>query len=369
MKSPAAPLARTALVYFTLDPIKTYYWKEITAPRRLRGRPRRRTYSFTTPNYSNSATAEQKPVVTVENVLYRKVTLTKVDSEGDPSPPPSKIKQDERAVKVWLMNDGELVESTVDTVATGADGKAEFYLPTGNLHRHGDACGRKALSEAEKAYFSIINDNTTFTIAATDTAKELNFKNPGKGVLTILRRMMKTCPWKTCSSSCTSRLSPRMTTTLSPRRSPMRSRRCGGPDRRDHLRSAAHHGRRRHDRFQRRQQPRPGWYRLHEVKGDANENYVLAKDVVVKVTADNFGTPMGDNDAGSTEVTVINTRKGYLNVSKAYENVPGSKPRPFAFDVYSDENCTEAARSAPSPSPARARLPSPKRARASASQR
>ena len=77
------------------------------------------------------------------------------------------------------------------------------------------------------------------------------------------------------------------------------------------------------------------------MKGDANENYVLAKDVVVKVTADNFGTPMGDNDAGSTEVTVINTRKGYLNVSKAYENVPGFETQTVAFDVYSDENCTE----------------------------
>ena len=117
------------MVYFTLDPIKTYYWKEITAPAGYEAVAPSYN-SFTTPNYSNSATAEQKPVVTVENVLYRKVTLTKVDSEGDPSPPPSRSTR-RRAVKVWLMNDGELVESTVDTVATGADGKAEFYLPTG----------------------------------------------------------------------------------------------------------------------------------------------------------------------------------------------------------------------------------------------
>ena len=329
------------LVYFTLDPIKTYYWKEITAPAGYEAVAPSYN-SFTTPNYSNSATAEQKPVVTVENVLYRKVTLTKVDSEGDPVAATFQINKNGAPVKVWLMNDGELVESTVDTVATGADGKAEFYLPTGTYTVTETHVDGKALSEAEKAYFSIINDNTTFTIAATDTAKELNFKNPGKGVLTILKTDDENVPLEDVQfelyfkaftkddyNSVTAPQPDAVTGDVAA---------LTGVTISDPLLTTGEDGM---IVFSGANSLVPGWYRLHEVKGDANENYVLAKDVVVKVTADNFGTPMGDNDAGSTEVTVINTRKGYLNVSKAYENVPGFETQTVAFDVYSDENCTE----------------------------
>ena len=58
----------------------------------------------------------------------------------------------------------------------------------------------------------------------------------------------------------------------------------------------------------------PGWYKLAEASNDANANYVLADAVVIKVTASNFGTPIDGASA-----TVVNNRKGYLNVAKAYE--------------------------------------------------
>ena len=332
------------LVYFTLDPIKTYYWKEITAPAGYEAVAPSENF-FTTPNYSNSATAEQKPVVTVENVLYRKVTLIKVDSNDDPVAATFQINQNGAPVNVWLMNDaGQLVESTVDTVTTDATtGKAEFYLPTGTYTVTETHVDDVELSQAEKDYFSIINNNTTFTIAATDTEKTLPFKNPGKGGFTLTKTDDKEQPLegvqfelyfkaftKDDYNSATAPQPDEVTGDVAA---------LTGVTISDSLLTTGEDGM---IVFNGANSLVPGWYRLHEVEGDANENYVLAEDVVVKVTAENFGTPMGEgNTAGSTKVTVINTRKGYLNVSKAYEGVTGFETQTVTFDVYPDENCTE----------------------------
>lgn len=328
------------LVYFTLDPITTYYWKEITAPAGYEAVAPSNN-SFTTPNYSNSATAEQKPVATVENVLYRKVTLTKVDSEGALVAATFQINKNGAPVKVWLMNDaGQLVESTVGTVATGADGKAEFYLPTGTYTVTETHVGGVELSQAEKAYFSIINNNTTFTIAATDTAKELDFENPGKGVLTILKTDDENKPLEDVQFELYFKAFTKddynSATAPQPDAVDGDVKALTGVTISEEALTTGEGGLIALSGLV------PGWYRLHEVEGDANENYVLAEDVVVKVTAENFGTPMGEgNTAGSTKVTVINTRKGYLNVSKAYEGVTGFETQTVTFDVYPDENCTE----------------------------
>ena len=87
--------------------------------------------------------------------------------------------------------DGLIYDETVYTITVTLTEdvykRQEFYLPTGTYTVTETHVGGVELSEAEKAYFSIINDNTTFTIAATDTAKELDFENPGKGILTILK--------------------------------------------------------------------------------------------------------------------------------------------------------------------------------------
>ena len=83
----------------------------------------------------------------------------------------------------------------------------------------------------------------------------------------------------------------------------------------------------------------PGWYKLAEASNDANANYVLADAVVIKVTASNFGTPINGASA-----TVVNNRKGYLNVAKAYEGgfADGfsTASNAVTFGVYKDANCT-----------------------------
>ena len=82
----------------------------------------------------------------------------------------------------------------------------------------------------------------------------------------------------------------------------------------------------------------PGWYKLTELEGDNNENHVLADPVVIKVTASNFGTALGNASA-----TVTNTRMGYLNVEKAWEggfaDSFDASEQEVTFKVYSDETC------------------------------
>ena len=118
-------------VSFIVDPQARYFYEETEVPEGYESTADC-SGEFTAPPRNNDPEAEQGEniVAKLHNVLYRKVTLTKVDSEDDPVAATFQINQNGAPVKVWLMNDGELVESTLDTVATGADGKATSIPPT-----------------------------------------------------------------------------------------------------------------------------------------------------------------------------------------------------------------------------------------------
>ena len=329
-------------VSFIVDPQARYFYEETEVPEGYESTADC-SGEFTAPPRNNDPEAEQGEniVAKLHNVLYRKVTLTKVDSEGAPVAATFQINKSGAPVKVWLMNDaGELVESTVNTVATGADGKAEFYLPTGTYTVTETHVGGVALSQAEKDYFSIINDDTTFTIAATDTEKPLPFENPGRGGFTLTKTddedaVMSGVSFKLQFKQFTAADYASATTTADTGFGDLAVR-VGATANGEALAATGdvivttdEYGKIDFEGLL------PGWYKLIEQETAANEDYELSDDdTIVKVTATNFGAN------GSTEVTVINTRKGYLKVSKAYEGMTGFEDQTVTFDVYSDEKCT-----------------------------
>src|SRR5699024_7508288 len=87
------------LVYFTLDPLTTYYWAETKVPNGYEAVAPEKT-DFRTPGYSSEDATEIEPIVTVKNVQYRKVSLAKKDGENYVAAT-FELQQNGTAVKVW----------------------------------------------------------------------------------------------------------------------------------------------------------------------------------------------------------------------------------------------------------------------------
>lgn len=321
------------LVYFTLLPTTTYYWKETIVPNGYEA-VEVKDYSFTTPDYSNALkggedeSTEVKPLVTVENVKYRTLQLAKENENN---------KQVVATLTITgKSNSGATVNETVDTKT---EGYAEVELPAGTYTVAETHVNDVELSTAEKAYFSIINDNTTVTFGATEAVKTLTFKNPGKGTLTLTKQddteePMKGVQFQLAFKAFTA---DDLDDTEAPEADTVNGSVSDWTDvivSQDELTTDAKGKITLEDLV-------PGWYKLTELggeEGDANENYVLADPVVIKVTASNFGTALDNASA-----TVTNTRKGYLNVEKAWEggfaDSFDASAQKVTFEVYSDETC------------------------------
>ena len=324
------------LVYFTLDPLTTYYWKETKVPNGYEAVAPQDGYSFRTPGYSSEGATEIEPIVTVKNVQYRKVSLAKKDGENYVAAT-FELQQNGTAVKVWQKDaaTGAFTEAGTSVTTTTA-GAAEFYLPAGTYTVVETKVGDRALFPAEKSNFALINDNETFTLGATDAVKELSFVNPGTGSLTLT----KTDDAGIAMSGVQFQLAFKAfaaadvaSTTL-----PTASAVTGdvkaqtGVDVSTTDLTTDENGQISLSGLV------PGWYKLAEASNDANANYVLADAVVIKVTASNFGTPINGASA-----TVVNNRKGYLNVAKAYEGgfADGfsAASNTVTFGVYKDASC------------------------------
>ena len=322
------------LVYFTLDPLTTYYWAETKVPNGYEAVAPEKN-DFRTPGYSSEGATEIEPIVTVKNVQYRKVSLAKKDGENYVAAT-FELQQNGTAVKVWQKDaaTGAFTEAGTSVTTTTA-GAAEFYLPAGTYTVVETKVGDRALFPAEKSNFALINDNETFMLGATDAVKELSFVNPGTGSLTLTKTddadvamagVQFTLSFKAFAAADVA------STTL-----PTASAVTGdvktqtGVDVSTAL-TTDENGQISLSGLV------PGWYKLTEVEGDANENYVLADAVVIKVTASNFGTPINGASA-----TVVNNRKGYLNVAKAYEGgfADGfsAASNTVTFGVYKDASC------------------------------
>ena len=115
-------------------------------------------HSFTTPDYSNALkggedeSTEVKPLVTVENVKYRTLQLAKVDENE---------KQVEATLTITGTSDSGVTVN--ETVETRTEGYVEVELPAGTYTVAETHVNDVELSTAEKAYFALINDNTTVT--------------------------------------------------------------------------------------------------------------------------------------------------------------------------------------------------------------
>ncbi len=325
------------LVYFTLDPMTTYYWKETVTPNGYEPvDPANGSFAFTTPDYSSGLqtgaddATEITPVVTVQNVQYRTLQLAKVDENGN-----------QVAATLAIYKGNSATGTPVATVETKTEGYAEVKLPAGTYTVAETKLGESDLSTAEKSNFGLINDNETFTFQANEAVKQLTFKNPGTGSLTLTKTddadaamegVEFTLNFKAFSAADVSATTAPEANTVTGDVQKLTGVTVSTAD----LTTDAN-GQITLSNLV------PGWYKLTEVSGEANENYVLADPVVVKVTASNFGTPMADDTAGSASVTVKNTRKGYLTVEKAYE---GGFEDDFDkatavmnFGVYTDAAC------------------------------
>ena len=322
------------LVYFTLDPLTTYYWAETKVPNGYEAVAPQDGYSFRTPGYSSEGATEIEPIVTVKNVQYRKVSLAKKDGDAFVAAT-FELQQNGTAVKVWQKDaaTGAFTEAGTSVTTTTA-GAAEFYLPAGTYTVVETKVGGRALSPAEKSNFALINDNETFTLGATDAVKELSFVNPGTGSLTLTKTddegtVMAGVQF-TLSFKAFAAADVASTTLLAPSAVTGDVKAQTGVDVSTTELTTDENGQISLSGLV------PGWYKLAEASNDANANYVLADAVVIKVTASNFGTAIDGASA-----TVVNNRKGYLNVAKAYE---GGFADGFSaevnFGVYKDASCT-----------------------------
>ena len=327
------------LVYFTLDPLTTYYWAETKVPNGYEAVAPQDGYSFRTPGYSSEGATEIEPIVTVKNVQYRKVSLAKKDGDAFVAAT-FELQQNGTAVKVWQKDAATGAFTAAGTsVTTTTEGPAEFYLPAGTYTVVETKVGDRALFPAEKSNFALINGNkVTVTFEEDEAVKEpLTFVNPGTGSLTLTKKddagtvmpgVQFTLSFKAfaaadvasttlpAASAVTDDVAAQTGVTVS------QQQLTTDAEGKIHLENLV-----------------PGWYKLTELEGDNNENHVLADPVVIKVTASNFGTAIDGASA-----TVTNNRKGYLNVEKAYEggfadgfSAASSK---VDFGVYTNANCT-----------------------------
>ena len=325
------------LVYFTLDPLTTYYWKETKVPNGYEAVAPQDGYSFRTPGYSSEGATEIEPIVTVKNVQYRKVSLAKKDGENYVAAT-FELQQNGTAVNVWQKDaaTGAFTEAGTSVTTTTA-GPAEFYLPAGTYTVVETHVGDRALFPAEKSNFALINDNETFTLGATDAVKELSFVNPGTGSLTLTKTddagtamagVQFTLSFKAFAAADVA-----STTLPAPSAVTRDVKAQTGVDVSTTDLTTEDNGQISLSGLV------PGWYKLAEASNDANANYVLADAVVIKVTASNFGTAIDGASA-----TVVNKRKGYLNVEKAYEGgfADGfsAASNAVTFGVYTNANCT-----------------------------
>ncbi len=323
------------LVYFTLDPLTTYYWAETKVPNGYEAVAPEKN-DFRTPGYSSEGATEIEPIVTVKNVQYRKVSLAKKDGENYVAAT-FELQQNGTAVKVWQKDaaTGAFTEAGTSVTTTTA-GAAEFYLPAGTYTVVETKVGDRALFPAEKSNFALINDNETFTLGATDAVKELSFVNPGTGSLTLTKTddadVAMAGVQFTLSFKAFAAADVASTTLPAPSAVTGDVKTQTGVDVSTTDLTTDENGQISLSGLV------PGWYKLAEVKGDANANHVLADAVVIKVTASNFGTAIDGASA-----TVVNNRKGYLNVAKAYEGgfADGfsAASNTVTFGVYKDANC------------------------------
>ena len=319
------------LVYFTLLPTTTYYWKETIVPNGYEA-VEVTDHSFTTPDYSNALkggedeSTEVKPLVTVENVKYRTLQLAKENENG------------EQVVATLTIKGTSDSGATVnETVETRTDGYVEVELPAGTYTVAETKLEGRDLSKAEKAYFTLINDNTTVTFGATEAVKTLIFENPGKGTLTLTKQDDTEEPMEGVQFQLHFKAFANASD-LSATTAPAANTVNGDVKTETGVTVSQQQLTTDDEGKITLKNLVPGWYKLTELKGDNNENHVLADPVVIKVTASNFGTALGNASA-----TVTNTRMGYLNVEKAWEggfaDSFDASAQEVTFKVYSDETC------------------------------
>ena len=321
-------------VTFTLSYGTTFYWKETGIPAGYEavapGANRFATgmnadYSFTTPQYSSSLTQPDEggetslsePIVTVENVRYRKLALTKKDASGAYVAATFELRKNGSAVTLYTLQNGQIVEDGT-SVTTNDDGTAvEVYVPAGTYTLVETKLGEHVLTETEQTYFNWRNSEganaVTITLTGNIAEETKNLVNPGKGELHVQKTFAGVAP--TANGEVEFELYFKPFATYQEANTATRPTSMDGFTR---FNEATEYKTDATGKLT-ESDLTPGWYMLREVSGENNKNYMLAPDTVVKVTANNFG------EGGVTEdlpAPIDNVPKGTLTIEKTFDDAP-----------------------------------------------
>jgi archaellum component FlaF (FlaF/FlaG flagellin family) len=312
--------------YFTLEPNTTYYWKETTAPNGYE-KVGSTEGSFTSPAYSSTSQgeAQNSAVATIRNLRSRVVTITKNASDSSVTSVTLRITKNGGGsfYADTDVNDdapGSYVSAADLTVnLSGGTGTVQLGLLSGSYILEEIKINGRDATSAEKVNFSLANNDgadgkVSFSVSASDTAKAVTLKNPGKGGLTVLKKddagtamqgIRFDLFYKAFSSLSEGEPAPGAVTGNVASVTGVTVTEAAlttDADGKITLTGLV-----------------PGWYKLVEKTGPENENYVLAEPKVFKVGDGSFaGTVTPSEEA---KRTFINDRYGHLTITKAFENM------------------------------------------------
>jgi uncharacterized surface anchored protein len=202
---------------------------------------------------------------------------------------------------------------------SGGTGKVQLGLLSGSYILEEIKINGRDATSAEKVNFSLANNDgadgkVSFSVSASDTAKAVTLKNPGKGGLTVLKKddagtamqgIRFDLFYKAFSSLSEGEPAPGAVTGNVASVTGVTVTEAAlttDADGKITLTGLV-----------------PGWYKLVEKTGPENENYVLAEPKVFKVGDGSFaGTVTPSEEA---KRTFINDRYGHLTITKAFENM------------------------------------------------
>lgn len=290
------------------------------------------TGDFVSPSYGKTESADYTSTSEViTNPQYRELTLRKVDASNAPV---SGV-----TLRITGANGAAIKDSNGapinGTVKTGADGTATIRLPSGTYEVHEVSIDGQTLTDADRAYFQLINrDVLPITFGADEAAKTVELKNPGKGALEVLKTDDVNVPLADIAFTVYRKdfttADELLATAAKPDANASGFALIGSSEANSTWTTDA-------DGKISQTNLTPGWYKLVEQTATA-EGYVSLAPVIIKVTGTHLGLTGG---AAVVPETVVNTRKGYLTINKTFaDSALYTVPATLTFNLYTNEACT-----------------------------
>jgi pilin isopeptide linkage protein len=287
------------LASFLLDPYKTYYIREYRSIAGYELNPT--VFKVVVGGYGSTLEG-----ITIEDPEYRKLEVTKLDADGEP------LKG--ATFKILKSNGAEITDSNGEllapnTITTDDSGKASIMLPAGIYRIDEISVGGTGLSATEQGYFKLINAGTNSINLMVQNKAEFKFEfvNHARGALSIVkiddaRATMADVSFAVAFKAFATAAELESTFESTVNENFAETGDVWTTDSKGEINKTG---------------LIPGWYRLTET---VPEGYVghgqAAQPLFVKVTAKGIG----QTDNAAVPLQVDNVRKGYLEISKLFED-------------------------------------------------